>query len=48
MVDNCEAYDTIVDVLEDRIELKFIDKKFLDIAFLENSISRIGRYDVFY
>ena len=27
MVDNCEAYGTIVEVLGDRVELKFIDKK---------------------
>jgi deoxycytidylate deaminase len=48
MVDNCKTYGTIVEVLGDRIELKFIDKKFLDIGFLEDSISRIGNYDVFY
>ena len=48
MVDNCEAYDRIVEVLEDKIELKFVDKKYLDIGFLEESISRIGQYDVFY
>ena len=48
MVDNCEAYERIVEVLGERVELKFIDKKFLDISFLEESISRIGQYDVFY
>jgi dCMP deaminase len=48
MVEHCESYAKIRDILKDKVELKFIDKKFLDIAFLEESISRIGQYDVFY
>ena len=48
MVEHCESYAKIRDILKDKVELKFIDKKFLDITFLEESISRIGQYDVFY
>ena len=48
MVDNCQAYDKIVDVLEDRIQLKFIDKKFLDPSMLEQCLQSIGKHDLFY
>ena len=48
MVEHCESYATIREILKDKIEIKYIDKKFLDIGFLEDSISRIGQYDVFY
>ena len=44
MVDNCEAYAKIVEVLRDRVQLKFIDKKFLNPAMMEECLKKIGKY----